>query len=156
MKTIASPSLGRTLTAVAAVSLLTACVDQPLAPTRQAAPSVQSAALTTLQRATTQYHDLAVAKADGFVLLDTCGTSAVYVHVGRLLDGKLDAASPDALVYESRATGRATLVAAELAVPYALWRSSTSPRFAGAELARHDAFGMWTLRTSLSSTGPSC
>lgn len=115
--------------------------------------------LTTLALATARYHDLDVAKADGFVHLHGCETRSdegpvgtVYVNMERLVDGRIDAASPEALIYEPRPDGRMRLIGVELAVPYAL--APESPTFLGQSFQREDEFGVWGLHVWLWSHNP--
>jgi hypothetical protein len=147
-----------------AAALFAACADQPqpLAPDTQypfpaqvaAAPGVaqESAIFATIRRVTARYHDLDAAIADGFVFLHECENrpgegpvGMVYIHLDRLLDGVIDPALPDGLVYEPSRNGEAKLVAAEFAMPYALWTSPTPPTFLGAEFQREDEFGVYGL-----------
>jgi hypothetical protein len=111
-------------------------------------------AIATLRRATARYHNLNAALEDGFVFLHGCevrpgegGVGALYVHFDRLLDGVLDPGLPDALVYEPARNGREKpkLVAAELAIPYALWSGDDPPTFLGAEFQREDEFAVYGL-----------
>ena len=159
-----SASTRRLLLATAAVALLAACVDEaPLAPDREIAPvsdvamlrgSDVNAAIATLRRVTARYHRLEAAIDDGFVLLHPCENrpgegpvGAVYVHMDRLLDGKIDARSPDALVYQparNRDVGP-KLVAVEFALPYAMWTEPDPPRFLDATFQREDEFGVFAL-----------
>ena len=169
MRTLFSPSITRPLVLLAAL-LLGGCADQ--APTASpaaeiaepslvmAAPGEYHAALATLRRATARYHDLDVALADSFVFLADCevreegAVGLMYVHFARLLDGRADPSAPDALIYEPRAGGRPRLVAAELAIPYALWTESEPPTFLGAEFEREDEFGVYGLHLWLWRQNP--
>jgi hypothetical protein len=142
-------------------ALLAACApDAPLAPSRvPAAPQLSkvpggdaAAVIATLQRATARYHNLDAAIADGFVFLHGCETrpeegpaGMLYVHMGRLLDGVADPASPDALLYEPRRNDRPRLVGVELAIPYALWPENEPPELLGAAFQREDEFGVYGL-----------
>ena len=160
MKTVAH-RLGQSLVIPVATALMAACAsDAPLAPSRPpAAPQLSkvsggdaAALIATLQRATARYHNLDAAIADGFVFLHGCETrpeegpvGTVYVHLGRLLDGIADPASPDALLYEPRANGRPRLVGVELAIPYPLWTQQDSPTLLGATFQREDEFGVYGL-----------
>lgn len=141
--------------------LLVACAEAPTAFDTDGAGVAQhvaqakvvaDAALATLRRATARYHDLDTAIADGFVLLHPCEerpgegpVGIVYVHLDRLLDGVIDAESPDALVYEPSHHGRPKLVGVELAVPFELWTAPEPPRFLGAVFQPEDEFGVWAL-----------
>ena len=55
-----------------------------------------------------RYHDLALGKADGFVVLNGCErrgeegpVGIAFVHMDRVTDGGIDPAHPDALTYET-------------------------------------------------------
>jgi hypothetical protein len=159
MKTSAH-HLRHSLALPAVAALLAACApDAPLAPPQvPAAPQFSkdrgdaAAVIATIQRATARYHNLDAAIADGFVFLHGCETrpdegpaGMVYVHFGRLLDGIADPASPEALLYEPRTTGRPKLVGVELAIPYALWTQQQPPELLGAEYQREDEFGVYGL-----------
>jgi hypothetical protein len=149
--------------AAAAILPLTACADDgPIAPDQELAPSAQLAllpaeaqynkALSQLRRATARYHDVNAAVADGYVLLHECEerpgegpVGILYVHFDRLLDGLIDPAKPDALLYEPGRNGKLTLTAAELAIPYALWTGAEPPEFLGASFQPEDEFGVFAL-----------
>jgi hypothetical protein len=145
-----------------AAALLGACADEaPVGPDAQTELQAQFAtlpgtdtngAIAALQRVTARYHDLNVALNDGFVLLHPCEerpgegpVGIVYVQMDRLLDGRIDPESPDALIYEPGANGRPVLVGVEFAVPYALWPGQQPPQFLGATFQPEDEFGVWAL-----------
>jgi hypothetical protein len=161
---IVSNRLRAPFAAAATVALLAACADDaPLAPESQPAFAAQTTALpakaetnralATLRRVTARYHDLNAAIADGFVFLHECEerpgegpVGIVYIHFDRLLDGRIDPALPDGLVYEPAAVnGKPKLVAAEFAVPYALWTDPEPPQFQGATFQSEDEFGVYGL-----------
>ena len=149
------------LASLFAVALLAGCADAPVQPNPPAAMPVQFVTLpatdtdgviATLQRVTARYHNLDVAIADGFVLLHPCESrpgegpvGIVYVNFARLLDGLVDPASPDALIYEPTRNGRERLVGVEFAIPYPLWTQQTPPQFLGATFQREDEFGVFAL-----------
>ncbi len=157
--TISHP-LGRPLAIIATVILLGACADPiPLAPDDDAVPTARSAsspgnadAIATIRRVTARYHDLDAALDDGFIFLHGCETrpdegpvGELYVHLDRLMDGVIDPASPDALLYLPRTNAPPKLIGVELAIPYPLWPGANPPRFMGAEFQREDEFGVWGL-----------
>ena len=161
MNPTALPSLGRSLTLVAAVALFAACSsDTPVAPNHSPADRAQLATLpgtdtdgmiATLQRVTARYHDINVAFADQFVLLHPCETrgnegpvGAVYVNVARLTDGVIDPESPDALIYEPTRSGALRLVGVEFAIPKAM-AGGQPPTFLGATFQNEDEFGVFAL-----------
>ena len=161
MKSIDAYSLGRLIALVAASALFAACTDTaPVAPISQSATATRAAfakatpqevnqAVATMRRVTARYHDLNVATADGFILLHPCESlpgegpvGTVYYHPGRLLDGAIDPALPDALIYEPREDGRARLVGVEFAVPNT---GQATPTLLGATFQREDEFGVYAL-----------
>ena len=168
MNTTALPSLGRSLTIVAAVAVFAACAgDAPLAPDRTPAGHAQLAtlpgtdtdgAITTLQRVTARYHNLKAALDDDFVLLHPCEArgdegpvGTVYVNLARLMDGVVDPESPDALIYEPSRNGTLHLVGVEFAVPNA---GQTPPTFLGATFQSEPEFGVYALHAWVWRTNP--
>ena len=164
-------SLTRPIALIATTILLGACADDsPVAPDAQTVmsarlASVQSAGdadpIATIRRATARYHDIDAALADGFVFLHGCETrpdegpaGELYVHFDRLLDGVIDPASPDALLYEPRANGKPKLLGVELAIPYPMWAGPQPPVFMGAEFQPEDEFGVWGLHVWAWNTNP--
>ena len=147
MITTASRALRSLLAAAATAALVAACrEDGP------AAPDPRDEAVATLRQATDRYHDLSAAVADGFVFLHGCENrpgegpvGMVYVHPARLTDGRIDPATPDALIYEPGGDGRATLVGVELAIPYTQWAQQGRPQFLGATFQAEDEFGVFGL-----------
>lgn len=148
---------------MAAVVVMTACAsDAPMSPVEQVEMRVQEPgaerekavreAVVALRRATDRYHRLERAIQDGFVLLHECEVrpgegpvGTVYVNIERLMDGVADPNRPDALVYAPRPNGRRRLVAAEFAIPYALWSGTDAPEFLGHEFQPEDEFGVFGL-----------
>jgi hypothetical protein len=108
-------------------------------------------ALKQIRRATARYHDVRKAEQDGFVLLHECeerdgeAVGVVYANFTRVLDGKIDPKSPDALIYEPGKNGKLKLVGAEFAIPYPLWTGTEAPEFFGNEFEREDEFGVFGL-----------
>jgi hypothetical protein len=168
MRTTVSRTAGW-ITSIAAATLVAACnVDHtPAAPTL-AAPDVAQLDVSapaqarrhdeevdrlirTLHRVTARYHDIELAKRDGFVLLHDCETrlndepvGTVYVNMSRLTDGVINPERPDALIYEPTATGL-RLVGVEFAIPYTLWTKPQPPQLLGATFQREDEFGVFAL-----------
>ena len=113
-----------------------------------AAPAVAHRSdLAAAYAGTARYHHLDRAKADGYGLLtdakgiaciDQPGEGGMGIHYvqGELVgDAKVNAATPEALVYEPRRNGRMRLVAAEYVVFQAAWDAehSRKPRLFGQE-----------------------
>jgi len=100
-----------------------------------------AAALAQAQKATAEYRQLAVAKADGYGLLKDAkgiaciamdgmpqmGAMGIHYANGKLVgDGKVAVATPDVLVYEPQANGGRRLVALEYVVFQSAWAKSHS------------------------------
>lgn len=147
----------RFLTLIALASLLTACNDEsPLESTTAPQFSKQTAAenkaFATLRSATARYHNLKAATDDGFILLHGCevrpGEGAVgvlYVNLERFLDGVIDPASPDGLLYAPGPDGKLQLTGVELAVPRSMWSAPQPPRFLGVTFQTEDEFDAYGL-----------
>jgi hypothetical protein len=147
MTTIISHSLGRSLAVVAVAALLAGCDDDD-----PVAPDPTAEAVATIRQATERYHDVNAAIAEGFVLLHGCENrpdegpvGTVYVHMGRLTDGVIDPATPEALIYEPGSGGSLELVGVEFAMPYALWTEQEPPELLGATFQREDEFEVFGL-----------
>ena len=153
--------LGQLIALGASAALVAACAGEaPLEPARHGPTKVQSAtvpgtdtdrAVVTLQRVTGRYHNVNTAIADEFVLLHPCENrpgegpvGTVYIHMGRLMDGRIDPELPDALIYEPHRDGL-KLVGVEFAIPKALWTEQTAPQFLGATFQSEDEFGVYAL-----------
>ena len=166
MHMLVSHSLGRSLVVIGAAALFAACGDRtPVAPNRMAPNSAQldlspardhdrdiQHAVATLQRVTARFHNLEVAKHEGFVLLHECEVlpgegpvGIVYVNMARLTDGVINPELPDALIYEPETHGPPKLVGAELAIPFSLWTQPEPPKFLGATFQREDDVGAFGL-----------
>jgi len=171
MSTMQFHSLARPIVMVVCAVLFTGCAEQsPVAPARSAQTQAQRAALpgmdtdgaiATLQRVTARYHDLDVAKNEGFVLLHECESrpgegpvGIVYVNPGRLMDGKIDPELPDALIYEPIRNSRPRLVGAEFAIPYALAPGGQAPTFLGATFQNEEEFGVFALHAWIWRNNP--
>lgn len=153
MRTSATRSTIRCLALIAAGTLPAACNGDgaPLAPPVQVLTqrtAAENQALATLRRATARYHDLDAAVADGFVLLHECevrpGEGAVgilYVHLGRYLDGIIDPAAPDGLLYAPSGDGKPKLAGVELALPAGMWSAPQPPTFLGMPFQLEEEFG---------------
>jgi hypothetical protein len=156
-----APTFRQPLTIIVAALLVAGCDDQtPFQPQPQAnavevaasRDAERATAVAALRSVTARYKQLELAVKDGFVLLHPCETrpdegpvGTVYVHLGRLTDGKIDPALPDALIYEPQANGRLTLVGVEFAILYTQWTEQQPPQFLGATFQPEDEFGVWAL-----------
>ena len=128
--------------AIAAVALAAAALATAASPALAHRSDVAAA-----YAGTARYHSLDRAQADGYGLLtdaegiaciDQPGEGGMGVHYvsGALVgDAKVNAATPEALVYEPRRHGRPRLVAAEYVVFQAAWDAEHSrpPRLFGHE-----------------------
>jgi hypothetical protein len=81
------------------------------------------------------------------------GMGQHYVNFG-LMDGIVDAAAPEALVYEPAPSGE-RLVAVEYLVPYTAWPTTQpAPQLFGQPFSRHDDLGVWALHAWLWRPNP--
>jgi hypothetical protein len=160
MKTV-THAFRRSLAIFAGAAVFAGCADDvPVAPTEPsflseigaATPEEKDRAIVTMRKATKRYRDLSAAIKDGFVLLHECevrpgegAVGTVYVHFGRVLDGVIDPALPDALIYEPQRNGRLTLVGVEFAVLIPPGDDPQPPTFLGVPFQREDEFGVFAL-----------
>lgn len=117
-----------------------------------AAAAEYNTVIAQLRSATARYHDVNAALADGFVPVGECEVEEgeapggiPYANLDWLLDGMIDPARPDALLYEPAANGRLTLVGVELAVPYPMWTSAEAPELLGHTFRNEDGMGVFGL-----------
>lgn len=156
-----------TLTLALAAALLAGCdaaATDPVAAVPGDVASLrvadENAALATLRRATARYHNLDAALADGFFLLHDCevrptgAVGALYIHLDRYLDGRIDPAAPDGLLYAPSDDGQPTLAGVELALPIELWNEDEPPAFLGNTFQLEDEFGAFGLHIWLWLANP--
>ena len=101
--------------------------------------------LSTARAATAGYHNIDKAIADGYVefkdvqniaCIDKPGTGGMGIHYVRpdlVMNGTVDAATPEALVYQPEPNGRLHLVAVEYIVFQAAWTQASLPSLFGQE-----------------------
>jgi hypothetical protein len=133
-----------------------------LATTFALLPVAAQAEQPDLQRAraaTAAYHDQGTATDAGYQKFLPCfddGTAGMGQHYVdfALMDATVDAAAPEALVYEVTPSGE-KLVAVEYLVPYTAWPSSLpAPQLYGTAYSRHDDLGVWALHAWLWKPNP--
>jgi hypothetical protein len=114
--------------------LLAACGDAPVAPASIGIPASivhahspdhsgeQNVVNATIRRATARYQRIAAALEDGYAPVSEC-VPGMGVHYLREddVDGIVDPARPEVLVYEPQKNGRPNLVAVEFIVPAEAW-----------------------------------
>jgi hypothetical protein len=120
-------------------SMLGALVLMSLGPSRAAAQHHESAAdekkagafVTVVREATARYHDVAVAEAEGYVLMFGCvsgsdsGAMGLHYVKGSLIgDDVLDPAVPEILIYEPAPGGRLRLIGADYLVLADVWHQN--------------------------------
>lgn len=115
--------------------------------------------LAQARQATAAYHDLGAATADGYAKLLPCfdlpgvgGMGQHYVKTA-LLTGTVEAAKPQALVYEVDGD-RLQLGAVEYIIPIAMWHSATPPSLYGKSFTRLDSLGLWALHAWIWKPNP--
>lgn len=101
--------------------------------------------LSTARATTAGYHNIDKATsagyaefrdAEGIACIDKPGSGGMGIHYVRLdlvMSPTVDAATPEALVYEPEPNGRLRLVAVEYIVPVALWGPGPPPSLFGEE-----------------------
>jgi hypothetical protein len=101
--------------------------------------------LSTARAATAQFHEVGTATAAGYgefrdaaliACIETPGVGVMgihYVNGGLVGDGAINAATPEALVYQPLANGKLRLVAVEYIVFYSMWAGASKPSLFGQE-----------------------
>jgi len=127
----------KTLIGVAAIAIVLLATPSPA--------NAGAADLSTARAATAQFHQTATATAAGYgefrdaaniACIETPGVGVMGIHYvnGALVsDGVVDAASPEALVYQPLANGQRRLVAVEYIVFYSMWAGASKPSLFGQE-----------------------
>lgn len=121
--------------------------------------------LAELRRATAPFHNFASAQAVGWTLQFTpcisnpAGPGAMGFHYVNpaLLDGTLDVAEPEALIYEPVPNGRLRLVAVEYLVPFSVHPSDQlpPPTLFGLPFSPSAPFQVWGLHAWVWKHNPS-
>lgn len=152
-----------TLSLLAATLALGACDAVGPAPVTTDATSPSEAratdaslrsAVSTVRRATAAYHRVDAAVADGWgaVVVSPCvahpelgGMGHHYVNLG-LMDGALDPAQPEVLLYEPTKGGRLQLVGVEYVVPFGVVpETGPAPELFGETFVPSEGAGGWAL-----------
>ena len=148
----------RALIAIALVLVILATVTITTAASR--------GELGKLRAATAKYQKLEAAQADGYGLvpgLDHCfekpGTGAMGYHYinTNLLDTKLDADRPEAMVYSSSKGGKLKLSAVEYIVPADAWAATENsglPEVLGRHLHLNEELGVYVLHAWVWQNNP--
>jgi hypothetical protein len=106
----------------------------------------QNRIYASIRAATAAYQDIERALADGFVRGSECVVSPAggmgfhYINPGRI-DGTLEVARPEALLYEPQKNGRLRLVAVEHIIVAALWQGDGTPMLGSRPFDDHTAPG---------------
>ena len=101
--------------------------DEPLADAKRENPSSLNEDLASVRAATARYHRVEAAIAAGYAPVSPCveipgaAMGVHYMSMQLLLDGRLDPAQPEVLVYEPQADESLKLVAAEYMIPVGMW-----------------------------------
>jgi hypothetical protein len=130
------PKSTKTLVAAIAVAFVLAATPSPA--------SAGADDLSTARAATAKFHDLDTAIAagyglllrdrDGIACIDNPGVGVMGIHHVNLTlagDGAVNAATPEALVYQLLPNEKPRLVAAEYVVFYSMWSGSSPPSLFG-------------------------
>ncbi len=120
--------------------------------------------LAEARQGTAKFHNVSHAEAAGYgSTLDTLGcfekpgVGGMGVHYVNfeLLDGTVDAANPEALVYEMRDNGQLKLVALEYLVPEELVDPTNPPELFGQHFHPHGVLPFWILHAWIWKPNPS-
>ncbi|SRR6266566_4853820 len=127
----------KTLIGVAAIAIVLLATPSPA--------NAGAADLSTARAATAGFHQVEAAKAVGYgefhdaaniACIETPGVGVMGIHYvnGALVsDGIVDAATPEALVYQPIGNGKLRLVAVEYIVFYSMWAGASKPSLFGQE-----------------------
>ena len=127
----------KTLIGVAAIAIVLLATPSPA--------NAGAADLSTARAATAGFHQVEAAKAAGYgefrdaaniACIETPGVGVMGIHYvnGALVsDGVVDAATPEALVYQPIGNGKLRLVAVEYIVFYSMWAGASKPSLFGQE-----------------------
>lgn len=165
------------LVSVIGVALLAGCADNapPVSPqvialehASHAAvagnPSAYLKQLSSLRAATAPFHDFEQATQAGWsnqftpCISSPTGAGAMGFHYvnNALVDGNLDVAAPEALIYEPTENGRLRLVAVEYIVPFSVVPSTgVPPTLYGLKFSPSAAFQVWGLHAWVWKHNPS-
>ena len=120
--------------------------------------------LAEARQGTSRYHNVAHAQSAGYgSTLDLLGCfenpaeGGMGLHYlnGALLDGAVDAAAPEALVYEMREDGQLKLVGLEFLVPEGLVDPDNPPELFGHQFHPHGVLPFWILHVWIWRPNPS-
>lgn len=119
--------------------------------------------LAEARRATANFHKVSHAEAAGYGstleslgCFENPGVGGMGLHFldGSLLDATVDAAAPEALVYEMRADGKLKLVGLEYIVPIAAWEGSEPPSLFGRHFHAHSTLPLYVLHAWIWAPNP--
>ena len=121
------------------------------------------AGVDVLRAALAPYTSFALAKNAGYATaLTDCMSNgdegAMGIHFANLalIDGIVDPAFPEALIYEPGTDGEKSLVGVEFIVPFtAVPKTSTAPMLFGQQFQPNDVFGVWGLHVWTHRVNPS-
>jgi hypothetical protein len=126
--------------------------------------SVDPTELAAANLATAAFQDVAMAEAAGYAsTMDALGcfedpaVGGMGLHYlnGDLMDDVVEAAAPEALVYELDAAGQiAGLVAHEYIVPVEAWVSDVPPSLFGLDFHQHPVLPLWVMHAWIWKDNP--
>lgn len=157
-----SATRGVAAVGVAAV-LLVACSSDSDEPTTHASAGPADD-LAAANLATAAFQDVEAAEAagysstlDGLGCFENAETGGMGLHYlnEALMDGAVDPATPEALVYELDHSGEiAGLVAHEYIIPVDAWEGDDPPSVFGEEMHQHPVLPLWVLHTWIWKDNP--
>ena len=123
----------------------------------------QKKGVADARNATNQFHDVAAAKAGGYIKQYPagCAVSPVagegaqgfhYLNEG-LVDGTVELLKPELVMYEPQPNGKLQLIGIDYVVP--LTSSATPPTLLGVPFMRNEPLGVWALHIWTMRPNPS-
>jgi hypothetical protein len=119
--------------------------------------------LREARQSTAKFHSVIHAEGAGYEstldllgCFENPGVGGMGLHYvnWELMDGSVDARTPEALVYEMRADGKLKLAGLEYIVPLGAWEGSEPPELFGQHFHVNEALGLWVLHVWVWTPNP--
>jgi hypothetical protein len=123
----------------------------------------QSGLATAARQGTASFHNANQAGSAGYVstlellgCFENPGTGGMGLHYLNLslMDGSVDATTPEALVYEMTENGKLKLAGVEYIVPLGAWSGEDPPELFGRSFHVNTALGLWVLHAWVWTPNP--
>jgi hypothetical protein len=138
------------------VALGSACHDSPT-------ETALNRDIAALRAAVAPYRDFNAAAAAGYttqltdcMVMPPLGGMGFHFGKAALIDGTLNVAAPEVLLYQPLADGSKQFVGVEFIIPYTIHsRSAAPPVLFGHQLKQNDTFQLWALHAWVGIDNPS-